>query len=270
MTRLRSELSDADLELLAELTGTVAPDLVRELSRRPWHANDLLRHDAVVEFVMEGDGINQLRVSPLLFFAVLVNRAAGDLASSDVVDDWVGSGCRLPVFDVEPLQEFTDAPGRLTFTTALLASFMMPRCSTVPADPYDLVDMAGWLDALDPENRPALLRQLGDAALFRAGVFPDNAGSSELQPYEVEQLGRSAGMSDDEIVELTDPASPTRGIDTLEGLGAAWYRAAADESPSTPTVLRDVAHRIRSARRFLNYLSDRYLYRLQPTWNPLG
>ena len=128
MTRLQSELSDADLELLAELTGTVAADLARELSRRPWYANDLLRHDAVVEFVMEGDGINQLRVSPLLFFAVLVNRAANDLASSDFVDDWVGSGCRLPVFDVEPLQEFTDAPGRLTFTTSLLTNFTMPTC----------------------------------------------------------------------------------------------------------------------------------------------
>jgi len=270
MTRLRSELSNADLELLAELTGTVASDLAGELSRRPWYANDLLRHDAVVEFVMESEGIDQLRVSPQLFFAVLVNRAANDLASSDFVDDWVGSGCRLPVFDVEPLQEFTDAPGRLTFTTSLLTNFTMPTCTPVPADPYDLIDMAAWLDALGPNERPTLIRQLGDVALFRAGVFPDNTGSSELDDDEVEQLGLSAGMSDDEIDTLADPGSATRSIDMLEQLGAAWYRKAADESPTTPTVLRDVAHRIRSARRFLNYLSDRYLYRLQATWNPLG
>jgi len=33
-------------------------------------------------------------------------------------------------------------------------------------------------------------------------------------------------------------------------------------------VLRDIACRIRSARRFLNYAADRYLHHIQPTWAP--
>jgi hypothetical protein len=33
-------------------------------------------------------------------------------------------------------------------------------------------------------------------------------------------------------------------------------------------LLRDVAHRIRAARRFLNYAADRYLYRAPSRWAP--
>ena len=33
-------------------------------------------------------------------------------------------------------------------------------------------------------------------------------------------------------------------------------------------LLRDIACRIRSARRFLNYAADHYLHRVQPCWAP--
>ena len=58
------------------------------------------------------------------------------------------------------------------------------------------------------------------------------------------------------------------GHDALETLSSAWYRAAAESSPAAPVVLRDVAHRIRAARRFLNYAADHYLHHTQPRWAP--
>ena len=41
-------------------------------------------------------------------------------------------------------------------------------------------------------------------------------------------------------------------------LSSAWYTAAAESSPTSPVLLRDVAHRIRAARRFLNYVADQF------------
>jgi hypothetical protein len=268
MTRQRLNLHERDLAVLARALDTDVETLGDELARRPWHANDVLRRPEVVESVLHGTGPEQFDVSPLLFFAVLVHHAADELASSDWVDEWAGPGCRLPVFDVEPLLEFADAPERLQFTARLLAGFAVPETAAVPADPLDLDELVDWLGAVGPADHIVLLRQLGDLALFRAGVFPDSIGAVALSTAQAEHLGRSVRMTDDELNHLVDHGSATPGLDALETLSSAWYRAAADNSPSSPVLLRDVANRIRTARRFLNYAADHYLYQLQPRWAP--
>lgn len=263
MTRQRLDLSDEDLSTLARALETDTESLRAEVERRPVSISDMLRRPEVAEAVL--DDTTQLTVSPLLFFAVLIHRSADELAGSEWVDEWVSPGRRLPVFDVEPLLEFTDAPGRLLFTARLLVDFAMPATAPVPADRFDLEDLVDWLDAAEPADQLVLLRQLGDLALFQAGVFPDSAGAATLTAAQAEHLGRSVDMTDDELQQLVDQGSATPGLDALERLSSAWYRAAADTSDTTP-VLRDVANRIRSARRFLNYVADTYLHNGQTTW----
>ncbi len=268
MTRQRLNLQEGDLVVLARALDIDGESLRDELDRRPWHVNDVLRRPEVVESVLHGTGAEQFAVSPLLFFAVLIHRAADELMSSDWVDEWAGPGCRLPVFDVEPLVEFADAPARLQFTAQLLASFAAPEATPVPADRLDLDELVDWLDAVQPLDHIVLLRQLGDLALFRAGVFPDSIGAKTMSSAQAEHLGRSVGMTDDELNLLVDHGSATPGLDALETLSSAWYRAAAESSPTAPVVLRDIACRIRAARRFLNYAADHYLHRVQPCWAP--
>jgi len=268
MTRQRLDLSERDLNVLARVLDTDGEALRAELDRRPWYANDVLRRPEVVHSILDGTGAEQLLVSPLLFFAVLVHRSADELASSRWVDDWIGPGCRLPVFDVEPLLEFVDAPGRLLFAAQLLVGFTAPVSFPVPVDRLDLDELVDWLSAVEPDDQIVLLRRLGDLALFQAGIFPDRNGATALSATQVEHLGRSAEMTDDELEQLVDRGSVTPGLDALETLSSAWYRAAAERSTSTPVLLRDVANRIRAARRFLNYVADHYLYRVDPTWAP--
>lgn len=278
MTRQRIDLHEGDLALLARAIGTDCTTLRGELDRRPWSLNDVLRRPEVVESVLHGGGVggadggsgggsaDSIAVSPLLFFAVLVHHAAEELTGSQWVHDWVGPGCRLPVFDVEPLLEFADDPARLLFTARLLGGFASPDAAPVPADRLDLDDLVDWLGAVEPTDRVVLLRQLGDLALFRAGVFPDSSGAIALSTAQAEHLGKSVRMTDIELDHLVDHGSPTAGLDALETLSSAWYRAAAADSPSTPVLLHDVANRIRSARRFLNYAADRYLFGTQSHW----
>src|SRR5882757_933145 len=104
MTRQRLSLQEGDLAVLARALDVTSDSLRDELDRRPWYANDVFRRPEVVETVLHGTA-EQFTVSPLLFFAVLIHRAAEELLSSEWVEEWAGPGCRLPVFDVEPLVE---------------------------------------------------------------------------------------------------------------------------------------------------------------------
>lgn len=267
MARQRLDLDQRDLETLARVMWT-SPEAIRDqLNRRPWFANDLFRHPDVVEAVMNGSGATTVDISPLLFFAVVAHQAAEELAGAEWVADWTGPNSRLPVFDVEPMLEFADAPGRLLFIARLLAGFAMPEPLPVPAGNHDMDELVRWLDAAEPRDRIVLLRRLGDLALFQAGVFPDATGARVLQLVEADQLGRSIGLDPDEILALIDPGSPTPGLDALEALSSAWYQAAAAAcTGDTPRVVLDVAARIRPARRFLNHLADRHLNDFTPTW----
>ena len=264
MTRQRLDLADRDLVALARVLGTDPDELRAELIRRPWYANDVLRDPAIADAVLHGSDLGPADISPALFFAVIAHCAAAQLADATWVADWMGPAERLPVFDVEPLLEFTDAPGRLTFVARLLADFAAPESTPVPGGTDDLDELVDWLEAVELADRITLLRRLGDLALFQAGVFPDSTGALPMSPSQAEHLGRSVGMTDEEIDELADPASVTPGLDALERLGSAWYRAAAEASPATPTVVRDIAARIRPARRFLNHLADQYLHPVEP------
>ena len=259
MTHRRLDLDDGDLAVLADALA-VTPDALRaDVEHRPRHLDEVLAAPEVTTALLDGD-IDPLRITPRLLFAVLVHRSADELAETEWVADWVGPGSRLPVFDVEPLVEFADAPARLRFVATLLVDFTVPRPGPVGTDRLGLDELVDWLDAVEPDARIALLRQLGDIALFQAGVFPDSTGATLLTTAQAERFGRSLDLTDDELEHLVDPASPTAGIDAMEMLSASWYQAAAEASPDTPVLVRDVAHRIRAARRFLNYVADRYLH----------
>lgn len=262
MSRRAIELTEGDLEVLASALNSSRDALAAQLRTRPWTINDLVRAPQVVELALGADDGRIRRISPALYFIVVAFQAADALAETDHVADWVTPNIRLPVFDVEPLREFSDNENRLAFLAALLAGFATPTPPPVPAKAFDLVDLARWLDAVEePTTRKQLLRRLGDLALFLAGVFPDASGAGSMSPGEAERLGHSAGLDEDQIWSLVDPEDPDVALSSLETLGAAWYVAAADVAPQ-PTasrILVDIATRMRPARRFLNHLADTYL-----------
>jgi len=258
-------LSGRDLRTLAAITGGDADQLAEDLQVRPWAIHDILSDEAVFSGVMGRQAHPANVVSPFLLFAVLVHAAADELRTATFVNDWTGPQSRLPVFDVAPLQEFIQAPGRMFFLVRLLESFAMPAPAPVPADPFDLNDMAMWVDQALPSQRATLMCRLGDLSLFMSGVFPDHNGPRSMPPVEAEQLGATIDMTSEEILQLCDRGSLSPGLDALESLGSRWYENAVDAG-SAPPVVADVATRFRAARRVLNHLSDRYLYELDFNW----
>lgn len=256
----RLGLSEDDLVLLAGVTDRAVVDLRAELDARPWSILDLLGHSAVVTAALEPEDPFRLQVSPFLFFAVLAQKAATELRSTNVVNEWTGPRQRLPVFDVEPLREFSEAPGRVVFLARLLATFCQPQPLALPVNALDMEDVAAWLEVAEASDRSRLLAHLGDLALFRAGVLADETGPQSLDHDLLTRLLRPLGLDADDIL-VTDPASISPGIDIMESLGPTWYRAAsdADDKGTLSLVVSDIATRFRPARRFLNHLADAYL-----------
>ena len=259
-------LTKRDLGTLAVIIGVETGGLIAELRRRPWWIHDLLARPEVFEKVLDRHAHPADVVSPFLLFSVLMHKTAEELREAKYVNEWIGPKTRMPLFDVAPLQEFVEDPGRTFFLSALLTSFATPESPPVPAGPFDLHGMALWLDQVLPNDRVILFRRLGDLSLFLTGVFPDHTGARPLRPVDAERLGRTIGLTTAEMLALCDQSLLAPGLDALESLGSRWYGAAV-KADATPPVVGDVAARFRSARRVLNHLADRYLHRLETGWN---
>ncbi len=261
MTFQTNCLSEGDLMALGQVAGQDPETLRAEIRDQPWLLPQLLSRPEALDAITDPTSDLDDVVSPFLLFAVISHRAASELASATHVNDWFGPRSRIPVFDVAPLHEFARDSGRLLFLAGLLASFAGPRAAPVPVDSLDLGSLAIWHDAVGDDDRPVLLRQLGDLALFLAGVFPDRTGPCPLSIEDAGRLGQTLDLTPDEIVALVRSESPSPGIDALESLGERWYRAAIHESShGSQPVLADVAARFRAARRFLNHLVDTYVF----------
>ena len=114
-------LSGRDLRTLAAIKAEDPEKLAEELKQRPWLIHDLLADEEIFEGVMGRHAHPANLVSPFLLFAVMVHAAASELRDASFVNDWMGPQSRLPVFDVEPLREFVEAPGRMFFLATLLS-----------------------------------------------------------------------------------------------------------------------------------------------------
>jgi hypothetical protein len=284
-----SHLSDADLTLLASVAGpasgtggaggTAGPADVSSLRGDPAPLLRLLEHPGLFRAVLgpaQADHGWAVPASPFLVFAVLVQRAAAELASADYVPERTGPRQRVPLFDAPALREFLGAPARRLFLAELLASFTRVasgryrvaaggRMRTRRFSELDPVRLAGLLEAVPRAERPGVYRRLGDVTLFLTGVFPGYATDRALGPVSAARLLRAAGLPAAQQERLSGPP----GIELWEYLGARWYRAARDLAPvatARVAVVGDVADRFRQARRVLNHLADRYLLPPDNPW----
>lgn len=268
-------LSDRDLDVIARATSAPggAPAIRDRLHESPGEVDQLLAaetlYDAVLGSGMEHSNI-QVGLTPFLLFGILVNRVVRDLDQTAFVPEWVGAGQRLPVFDVETLREFVADGARRFFLIEFLASFTKVASGSVWVrtergyrrrrfSELDPVSLAEMVDALPPRQRPGGYRRLGDVSLFLSGVFPDHTIRNTVGELARLRLARSAG------VEETSAYADENEVRFFEIVGTGWYGRAVDEASVSigvgPTYLLDVAEHFSDARRFLNFLSDRYLHR---------
>ncbi len=142
----------------------------------------------------------------------------------------------------------------------------------------DPVRLAGLLEVVPAEDRPGVLRRLGDLALFLTGVFPDYLGRRGFGPVEQARLLRAGAPGGPQPRRAAPPGvGPIPGTGTdlgavglLEALGRRWYQAAFDLLPRpVPTalgVVGELPERFAEARRILSFLTERYLFPHRQRW----
>jgi len=271
-------LRDSDLRLLAA-GGDRAVGLDR-LRRSPELVEALLERRELFDSLFGSPERDPLLVaSPFLVFSVLVGRVASDLEHSSYVQEWLGPGRSLPVFDVGSLREFLAARQRRAFLAGVLTSFIRVASGSTwertargwrrrRYSDLDPLRLAKLLEAVAPGQRPAVARRLGDLALFLSGVFPEHAARHPLQPREVDLIQRLlGGPGPGEVIRS---GAPERGLWLLEWLGRRAYGVSAEWSPAGAPELLEVAEAFGRARRVLNLVTARYLYPSRERWFPAG
>jgi len=288
--RYLEQLSDTDLGLLASLAGLTSDPLDHDaasiLRLRPELIEPALGEPSTFEHVFgHASQAAEIRaeVSPFLLFAVAVHRGVYDLQSAQYVAERFGSHKRVPVFDTASLRDYYVDPLHRLFAVEHLASYIRVQSGPVWVRQGDRwrrqrfselepQRLAGLLDLVAEEEKPGIYRRLGDLALFLTGVFPDHSASRPPHPIETERLVRSiagAGATPLSRPEATLLLAGAGSRDALlRVLGPRWYRIAADLAPLPPVkvLLADAADGFDVARRFLNLLTDRYLFPLRDGW----
>jgi hypothetical protein len=276
--RLIQSLTQRDIAFLASAAG-LTPDVLRS---EPDRIDGVLASPEVFDRLFAPWSDDPLLVaSPFLVFSTLLARTATELDHASFVREWVGPNRRLPIFDVEGLRAFAADPELRVFLADVLASYTHVVSGSVWVhgtrgwtqrrfSELDPVRMAELADVVPSNQRPAVLRRLGDLALFLAGVFPDHTSERLFRPVHAERLRRVLrslpfdGEPGDEA-----PAA----ICLLEQLGRGSYRAASRDALSAwrdGDVLRDVAERFGQARRVLNALTERFLFPRREGWFAAG
>lgn len=213
-------------------------------------------------------------VTPLLIFAVMIHRAAADIGGHPHVPERVGSRLLVPLFDGGRLTAFAAEPASRLLLVELLGSF-----TRIASGPQWELSRGRWRRRRFSEMNPAHLarlaadlpfderagpyRRLGDLALFLNGVFPDHAARTTLSPIDVDRILRSIPHHDRaELARLVERDQLDAAGPLLGALGPRWYRlaAAAVPIPSMRSQLAGLADQFEVARRFLNFVTDHYLW----------
>ena len=263
------DFTDGDLDFLVAI---VLPGLSNALSVREAIRNDPAYRKAIVsdERVFSqviNDKESFLKISPSLYFEVLLRRAQKDLISSSYTIEREGRG-NIPVFDTGKVAGFLDTPNMLEYLANMLASFTRIRSFVVPVRVrkgirrrvrYNDMDVDSLIDfaaRADESERFSYYKRIGDVCLFLTGLFRDSTYSQKSHVGSNFQSGT--------YPRTTFVRKRRRSVEEYESEGRRFYRLAEEHPTASVLELTDVFSVLRdefsAARKPLAFLAARYLH----------
>ena len=263
------DFTDGDLDFLVSI---VVPGLFNALSVREAIRNDPAYRKAIVsdERVFSqviNDKESFLKISPSLYFEVLLRRAQKDLISSSYTIEREGRG-NIPVFDTGKVAGFLDTPNMLEYLANMLASFTRIRSFVVPVRVrkgirrrvrYNDMDVDSLIDfaaRVDESERFSYYKRIGDVCLFLTGLFRDSTYSQKSHFGSNFQSGT--------YPRTTFVRKRRRSVEEYESEGRRFYRLAEEHPTASVLELTDVFSVLRdefsAARKPLAFLAARYLH----------
>ena len=235
------------------------------------HTADLIREDEqLLEAMLDDDRLFQrlvadeeilLRVSPWLFFTVLLRRARRDLEREAFTVERRHRQ-KVLLFDTERVIQLLEQETVRDYLAAMLASFTRIESTTVAVwvregvwrryrvNELDVESMMGYCQMLDEAFRFQPYKRIADLCLFLSSMFPEYIKAQYRYPLSGQVRPRMKGRI-------------CRSLEDYEAHGRAFYHLAAEHERARVEELDDVLTMLSEnfilAEKPLAFLAGRYL-----------
>ncbi|MDX1709219.1 MAG: hypothetical protein R3274_11500, partial [Desulfobacterales bacterium] len=260
---ISTKLMDPDLDFLIEAAASGVADkanLKRILREDEDFRNSFVCDEKVFDKLMSDDEIF-LKISPALFFEILLRKAVRDLSKTSYTLEKTRN-MSIPVFDTRDLVELLNDPSIVAYLANMLTTFTRIESYTISFrlrkgfwrkirfNDMDITSLIRFSEAVDDEFRLGLYKRIADVCLFILGIFPDYAERSYRYPLSGEirpQIAAGTKISPEEY----------------EQKGQQFYRLAAEHRAAVEMDLSNVFwalhENFQKAKKPLNFIADYYL-----------
>jgi hypothetical protein len=257
-------LSDTDLDFVVEEASPEFRDKARlkQLIREDESfRRGLVGDEKVFRRVMADEEIF-LRISPALYFEVLLRKALKELEKASHTVERVGTQ-RVAVFDVQKIVALLIKGEVLNYLADMLSSFTRIESYVIPVrikkgiwrkirfNDMDIDSLTRFYEATDEEYRFGFYKRIADVCLFILGIFPEYAPFDYRYPLSEEVRPRIVGRV-------------RRGIEDYEKEGRKFYHLAAEHESARSLKLQEVFWLLHeefdAAQKTLNFISDHFLH----------
>ncbi len=260
-------LSDRDLDFVIR---EAAPDFAdkEKLERLIREDEDfrkaLVGDERVFRRVMSDEEI-VLRISPTLYFEILLRKALKDLEGVSHTIERTGSQV-IPVFDTKEVVGLLARQSVVEYLADMLSSFTRVNSYVVPMrvrkgiwrkirfNDMDISVLTRFCGTVGERERFSVYKRIADACLFILGIFPEYARFDQRYPLSGERGTRTA-------------ARVGRTVHEYEEEGRKFYRLAAGHYSGRALDLSEVLwvlyENFNTAKKPLNLISEHYLHQLR-------
>jgi hypothetical protein len=258
----KSRLSTRDLDFLIE---TVSPEIKNRSRLRQIIKHDegfrvsFVEDDAVVRRVLNDEEVF-LKISPSLFFEILLRRAVRELSQAGYTMEKT-STMKIPVFDTAKVVELLQNEAVLVYLADMLSSFTRIESYTMAVrvrkgawkkfrfNDLDIQSLTALCDIVEEDYRLGLYKRIADICLFTMGIFPDFVAREYQYPFSGQLRPQPPG------VKRISPEEYEREGKKFYGLAAE--HADADELDLCG-VFQALHDNFDKAKKPLNFLADHY------------
>ena len=207
-----------------------------------------------------------LKISPTLFFEILLRKSARDLSAARYTLEKTLT-MSIPVFDTDELAALLAEESMLAYLAEMLSSFTRIESYAVSFrirkgvwrkirfNDLDIRSLMRFCDVVDDFYRFGLYKRIADICLFMLGVFPEYT----VQNYRYPMSGR---------LRPAVGSNPRISPEDYEKEGRRFYKLAAEHASARELemeeVFRTLHENFQKAKKPLNFIAENYLqYRRQ-------
>jgi len=259
----RLRLSDKDLDFLVETVspGVIGKPKLKQIIREDEGFRNTFIDDEKVFGRLANKEEAFLKISPVLFFEVILRKVARDLKEVSYTIEKTGS-TKIPVFDTKDVVEFLARESLLDYLADMLSSFT--RIETyafsiqvgehifekIRVNDLDMLSLIDLCEAMEDTYRLGFYKRIADICLFIIGMFPDYAEYDYRYPFSGQLRPQFRGKA-------------RMSLEDYEKEGRKFYKLAAEHPSARELDLSEVFWALhedfQKAKKPLNFITEHYL-----------